>query len=97
VCSPDTGATVSQFIDTAGTRGLSSVDSRDGAVSATIGCGTEPYQACTGTLLLTTLEHLSGHKITAVSATKKPKDVAERGARQDDLQHHRRHNYSGVV
>lgn len=72
-CSPDSGATISQVIDTAGTATLARTRARDGAVNTTITCGTASYQTCTGTLLLTTREHLAGGKITAISAAKKPR------------------------
>ncbi|MDQ6804365.1 MAG: Ig domain-containing protein [Actinomycetota bacterium] len=40
-------------------------------VMITVTCAGTALQKCTGTLLLTTLEHLTGHKVTAVSARKK--------------------------
>jgi len=41
-------------------------------VTVTLSCGGTVSQTCTGTLTLSALEHLTGHKLTAVSAAKKP-------------------------
>jgi hypothetical protein len=46
----------------------------DGAkLMVTLSCGAAAGLSCTGTLALTAIEHLKGHKITAITASKKPK------------------------
>jgi hypothetical protein len=46
----------------------------DGAkLMVTLSCGAAAGLTCTGTLALTAVEHLKGHKITAITASKKPK------------------------
>ncbi len=42
-------------------------------VTVTVSCGAAVGLTCTGTLALTTLEHLGGHTITAITATHKPR------------------------
>jgi hypothetical protein len=54
-----------------GKSGLGKVSVSGSKVSATVSCTGTAAQTCAGALALSTLEHLLGHKITMVSASKK--------------------------
>ena len=55
---------------------IGTVKIKGSKLTVTISCAGTTSQSCTGTLALTTLEHFTGHKLTAISAAKtrkKPK------------------------
>ena len=59
---------------------LGAITAKGSKVSVTIACGAAAGQTCAGTLGLSSLEHLRGHKLTAVSARKhhRPKKTTRR-------------------
>ena len=56
-----------------GSPSIGTVKIKSSKVMITVTCAGKAIQHCTGTLALTTLEHLLGHKLTAISAGNKPK------------------------
>jgi DNA-binding beta-propeller fold protein YncE len=74
-CSPDAAAQLSQnvTIPGPGIPTFANIKHKGPTVTATVSCVGTAIQTCTGTFSLTTLEHLTGHKLTAVTASKKKK------------------------
>ena len=56
-----------------GSPGIATVKIKRRTVFVTVSCGGTPSQTCTGTLMLTTLEHFTAHRLTAISAKKAKK------------------------
>jgi DNA-binding beta-propeller fold protein YncE len=75
-CSPGAVTTASQTITVPGpgSPSFGAVKVKSPKVTIIVGCAGIPFQTCVGTLALTTVEHLKGRKLTAISAKqKKPK------------------------
>jgi hypothetical protein len=63
----------SAFSIVVGGPSIAVVKNHGSELTVVVSCDAAALLGCTGALTLTTLEHLSGHKLTAVSARKKPK------------------------
>jgi len=76
-CSPDPAATMSQTVTIPapppGSAALAKVSVKGSSVSVTVSCTGTAAQTCAGTAALVTVEHLSGKKVTELSAVKKKK------------------------
>jgi 6-phosphogluconolactonase len=79
-CAPDPAAVTSKTVTIpapaivpsgSGTSGLGKFTVKGSKVAVTVSCAGTSAQTCSGKLALSTLEHLTGQKITAVTASKK--------------------------
>ena len=62
-----------------GTPGITKVAAKNPKVIVTVACAGNASESCTGTLTLSALEHLRGHRITAISAAKKTRRTVTLG------------------
>jgi hypothetical protein len=62
-----------------GTPSITKVAAKNPKVIVTVACAGNASESCTGTLTLSALEHLRGHKITAISAAKTTKRTVTLG------------------
>jgi hypothetical protein len=62
-----------------GTPSIPKVTAKNQKVIVTLACAGSANESCTGTLALSAIEHLRGHRITAISAAKKTKRTVTLG------------------
>jgi DNA-binding beta-propeller fold protein YncE len=74
-CSPGavTVASETVTIPGPGTAGFGAIKIKAPTITGAVACAGISIQTCDGTLTLTTVEHLKGHKLTAITAKKKVK------------------------
>jgi DNA-binding beta-propeller fold protein YncE len=74
-CSPGAVTTASEAVTVPGPGSgtFGAVKVKSPKITITVACAGITIQTCGGTLALTTVEHLKGHRITAITAKKKPK------------------------
>ena len=74
-CSPDPAATTSQAVTIPapppGSAALGAVSVKGSKVSVTVSCAGTAAQTCAGTAAVATVEHLTGKKVTELTAAKK--------------------------
>jgi DNA-binding beta-propeller fold protein YncE len=76
-CSPDPSAQVAETVTIPAIASITTTTIKHAELTARLSCSGTAAESCSGQLVLTTTEHKTGGKVTAVSAeTRKPKHTA---------------------